>query len=926
MASEDDVRDVLTAQAMEAEEQKEAEEAEEEKEEEETEEKENADESSDSLDEDVVMEDVDAIINEDKKDADKESQSEMPLDDKEEPSTAEPEPSQQQEPAEQTAAPKTIVSNEKIQQLEMMRKYHADAVAFIKLIHEAIPIIIQLLSSKSKAEVLESMDFLVVGYNYKIKPAADGVKKMLHLIWTKDTSDEGKGIKMKLIKCYSNLYLERDANLSRQANVNRIAKNLIQLTYDTTLAELTSLEHLLSLLMAENKIAVDVIQKLWSVYGFTQGRIQKSQRRGAIVILGMLAKAKTKVVSDKLDVMLKIGLGPLGKEDLELARYTCIALQRLEGTRSKEKSRGVHEGVRFPNSHPMFARLKDVVEIATDSQLWFSLAEQAINTIFLLCKHPESLCEEILREKTAKVFGVKEAKINPSTPSMNDSSTPLESTFMEYDMTQQALPFPQHPIYQKPMELSQLFFLVGHIALKEIVHLEIVEAAWKRKKSEKEKDKQQEEGHTAVDDELDQVGGTAEDDIGDAMTRIREREILFGPNSLLGVFGPILTEVCARNKIYTVSTWLFQATQDKHNWLSALQDRTLQVNATLALTKFMCVSSDFCEKKLQLLFTILEKSKDASIRSNIVIAVGDMAVCFNTLIDDNITFLYNRLSDPDTIVRKNAVMVLTHLILNGMVKVKGQISEMAKCLEDQDQRISDLAKLFFTELASKDNAIYNNLPDIISSLTNNQPNRLEEESFRKIMKFIFGFDFTEKEKQAENIVDKLCQRFLTAEDERSWRDIAYCMSLLPFKSEKPFRKLLEGWPTYQDKIHEDSVHKSFLEIIQKVNKFAWKANILARETHFSVNYTGSYSSQESKTRVESLGRRLWAENCQTERPWTWKNRETTQERYLRDEMPDVDAVVLTLLSTSRKNCQIKRKEDRESRGIRYFSRHKEVSS
>ncbi|KAK4520610.1 uncharacterized protein ATC70_006488 [Mucor velutinosus] len=788
VASEDEVRDILTAQAMEAEEQKEVKEAEKE---------ESANEPADDVDKDIVMEDVDAVMDENKED-DKENQPEVPSEEKEksstEAATAEPDQPQQQ-PAEKIAAPKTIVSNEKIQQLEMMCKYHTDATAFIKLIHEAIPTIIQLLSSKSKAEVLESMDFLVVGYNYKVKPAADGVKKMLHLIWTKDTSDEGKGIKMKLIKCYSNLYLDRDAKLSRQANVNRIAKNLIQLTYDTTLAELTSLEQLLSLLMAENKIAVDVIQKLWSVYGFTQGRIQKSQRRGAIVILSMLAKAKTKVVSDKLDVMLKIGLGPLGKEDLELARYTCIALQRLEGTRSKEKSRGVHEGVRFPNSHPMFARLKDVIEISTDSQLWFSLAEQAVNTIFLLCKHPESLCEEILRKKTAKVFGVKEISLNTSPSPLNDNSTPVESSFTEYDMTQQALPFPQHPTYQKPMELAQLFFLVGHIALKEIVHLEIVEAAWKRKKSEKEKDKQQEEGHTAVDDELDQVGGTAEDDIGDAMTRIREREILFGPNSLLGVFGPILTEVCARNKIYT--------------------DRTLQVNATLALTKFMCVSSDFCEKKLQLLFTILEKSKDASIRSNIVIALGDMAVCFNTLIDDNITFLYNRLSDPDTIVRKNAVMVLTHLILNGMVKVKGQISEMAKCLEDQDQRISDLAKLFFTELASKDNAIYNNLPDIISSLTNSQPSRLEEESFRKIMKFIFSFDFTEKEKQAENIVDKLCQRFLTAEDERSWRDIAYCLSLLPFKSEKPFRKLLEAWPTYQDKIHEDSVHKSFLEIIQK---------------------------------------------------------------------------------------------------------------
>jgi condensin complex subunit 1 len=157
----------------------------------------------------------------------------------------------------------------------------------------------------------------------------------------------------------------------------------------------------------------------------------------------------------------------------------------------------------------------------------------------------------------------------------------------------------------------------------------------------------------------------------------------------------------------------------------------------------MCVSSDFCESNLQLLFTILEKSKNPTIRSNLVIALGDLAVCFSTLIDENISFLYNRLADEDTIVKKNALMVLTHLILNGMIKIKGQIGEMAKCLEDPEPRIADLAKLFFSELASKDNAIYNNLPDIISNLSNAET-RIEEEPFRKIMKFLFSFDFAEK--------------------------------------------------------------------------------------------------------------------------------------------------------------------------------------
>jgi condensin complex subunit 1 len=94
-----------------------------------------------------------------------------------------------------------------------------------------------------------------------------------------------------------------------------------------------------------------------------------------------------------------------------------------------------------------------------------------------------------------------------------------------------------------------------------------------------------------------------------------------------------------------------------------------------------------------------------------VIALGDVAVSFSTIIDENSHELYRGLSDKDIVVKKNTLMVLTHLILNGMIKVKGQLGEMAKCIEDPDQRIADLARLFFSELATKENAIYNNLPD-----------------------------------------------------------------------------------------------------------------------------------------------------------------------------------------------------------------------
>jgi condensin complex subunit 1 len=203
----------------------------------------------------------------------------------------------------------------------------------------------------------------------------------------------------------------------------------------------------------------------------------------------------------------------------------------------------------------------------------------------------------------------------------------------------------------------------------------------------------------------------------------------------------------------------------------------------------MCVSSEFCEAHLLLLFKILETSRDAVVRSNIVIALGDIAVCWGSLIDDNSERLYQGLSDPDQIVKKNTLMVLTHLILNGMIKVKGQLGEMAKCLEDPDQRISDLAKLFFSELSTKDNALYNNLQDVISHLSIGT-HAVDEQTFERTMRFIFTF--IEKEKQAEAIVEKLCQRFRLATEERQWRDISFCLSLLPFKSERSMKKLIEG--------------------------------------------------------------------------------------------------------------------------------------
>ncbi|EPQ26618.1 uncharacterized protein PFL1_05939 [Pseudozyma flocculosa PF-1] len=715
------------------------------------------------------------------------------------------------------------VDGEKIMKLRLTKRYYDDAVQFIVQLEGAMPVLSQLLVSTNKAEVLESMEFFRVAYEYRLAGAAAGIRKMVHLIWTKDNTlvmEDGsqlKGVRSRLIEVYRALYFEARPELSAKDNVARIARNMIERTFGATLAELTSLEELMKTMESEGLVHPDVVAKLWAVYSAPRA-ISKAQRRGAIIVLSMLAVARREIVSEKIDLLLKIGLGPLGARDVVLAKYSCIALQRVGGSVKKVKGALSDESVRYPMNHPMFARLRAAIQMPSEvlrgesKGEWFSLAENAIQTIYLLGEQPDSLCTEIIRSMTMRVFAPKPAAppASAGADEAGEARSRASSPGMDVDAASDAggsaragspSPSPAANVQGDAFQLAQLLFVVGHVALKQIVYLELVEREYKRRKAEAEQEKamakavsegKRGKAAAAAVEELDQVAGNAEDEIGDVIASIREKELLFGDRSVLAVFGPLVTHICSSPKSYP--------------------NDFVRKAAVLTLCKFMCVSSSFCETNLALLLHILSTSKDAVIRSNVVIALGDIAICFGSLVDENSDRLYAGLNDVDLGVKKHTLMVLTHLILNGMIKVKGQLGEMAKCLEDDEPRVSDLAKLFFSELSTKENAVYNNLPDIISHLSIGK-HAVDEETFARTMKFIFTF--IDKEKQAENVVEKLCQRFRLTSEERQWRDIAFCLSLLPYKSERSIKKLIDGLPFYQDKLHHGEVYKRFLEILAK---------------------------------------------------------------------------------------------------------------
>lgn len=233
------------------------------------------------------------------------------------------------------------------------------------------------------------------------------------------------------------------------------------------------------------------------------------------------------------------------------------------------------------------------------------MAEQAINTIYILGDQPDQLCSEILSSMTTKAFSSENIVVPTPAPDEvillqdEDRSEPTPDSDNTQVKAEEASDHTQQPheeanaaagqIHVNAFQIAQMIFIAGHYAIKQLIHLELVEREYKRRKGE-----QQQQQKTAAaasnrngagshpgkqastTDELDQVAGSVEDDIADMIADARERELLYGPDSLLSIFGPMTVQICQFPRIYN--------------------NKTLRMAAVLSLCKFMCVSARFCEE------------------------------------------------------------------------------------------------------------------------------------------------------------------------------------------------------------------------------------------------------------------------------------------------------------------------------------------
>ena len=92
-----------------------------------------------------------------------------------------------------------------------------------------------------------------------------------------------------------------------------------------------------------------------------------------------------------------------------------------------------------------------------------------------------------------------------------------------------------------------------------------------------------------------------------------------------------------------------------------------------------------------------------SVKSNALIVLGDLCIRYTNLVDRHIGSLASCLQDPDPLVRKHALILLTQLLLQDFLKWRGMLLfRFIATSTDTNPEISELARNILTKtLVSK---------------------------------------------------------------------------------------------------------------------------------------------------------------------------------------------------------------------------------
>jgi len=638
--------------------------------------------------------------------------------------------------------------------LQRMQQCYAQRVHFVELLDAAEARLRGLLSSKTATDVTEAISVVVELRLRGVPAAAKAFHQVLGLVWSRHAP-----IKDAAVDAFYRMHLEGRDMASAAEAVLDIYKDGFT-SGDLTHTHLASVQELIQQAADKDLIkAAEVIPKMVAALG--DGRSASSALRALTALSASGHDAVAKNALPKVQEFICRSPTSSPAEQLEHARLVAQLLLRFLNSSKGSIPDAAVARLCAVSQQCSFLVVQHFVKGEVPPQ-WFPAAMCAMDLSFELAQHggkaldaahrsPDKVWENILNRMLCGVLGGQGAEADAANTEVRRVQVP---------------------------QLGCVAFVAGHLALRMLIFLEGLQSSLKRKrlaqeetklaeqreKSKEKKASKKSKGAKVEEDEEKaetSMGGVGlEEREAEAFAQLAETGLLYG-NRLLDRVKPLL----------------FACLLDKELRGYPLIRRV----GAISLCKFMTVSKRFCEENLQLLFSVLfPKSgkgqlgatqeaiaeggllEDLTLRQSLLVAVGDLLFRHPNVVEPWTGRLYATLSAPDdnsnaVDLRLTALLVLTHLVLNDMMKPRPVLLIRALWLTAcNHEATARVARILFQELAKRStNVVYNLLPEIVARLPEHVEDGVEGGAVARVQ---YIMQFVEKEKHIEGLIEKFTLR------------------------------------------------------------------------------------------------------------------------------------------------------------------------
>ncbi|CAK56283.1 unnamed protein product (macronuclear) [Paramecium tetraurelia] len=557
---------------------------------------------------------------------------------------------------------------------------------------------------------------------------------------------QDKSIQQEVIKKFWKLYLKDNKN------TKQIVLSIIDLISTSNQKELLSIEKIILSYETEQapnyKLPNKAFSTLWDLFG----RPEINQRSMLIFVRIMLTRNCSYFNMEKIKQIQELLMAYNRKDpDWIIIKELSLILSKLD--RNQEKNQ-----IYINNQIELLTRLL-VKYKDTQDMNYFSACDSIIQLISL-SYNPECKFEALIKQFEFEQHSKNSMELEQL--SNNDK-----------------------------MHLTHAIYIAGCISLQLLVLIDKTHRQLKQLKNDRE-------SQIGKEQEIDKISGGLEGEferIHEVVNEIQDLNLV--QQNLLSVFSPLV--------IMIIEDCLVDMENKKSSCLNQ-QSPLVQV-CLITMCKFMCLSESYCRQNIEMLFNIMKCPLfDQVVKNNVLISIGDLLHMWPNTVQKFHKQIYSNLLDSNGPLRRVTLLVLTHLILNDMIKSKTSLSHIPVLLNDPCQQIQSMARYFLNELQKKEQrAISNAVPDIILNIHEHN-----EIIISQISLYI-------DKNLVESIVEKLVNILGISQNQSEIKNISILFNYMNL-TQTSLQRFLDGWEQYREKLKDQFVYNQFISLIKKLRR------------------------------------------------------------------------------------------------------------